>query len=66
MRVSTAIIVVLVVASVACTTPRDYVQLTDQVGEYGLQVISDSPHGVRCYVYRDGDNSSLSCVGVPK
>lgn len=64
MRVSIAITLILV--STACTTPRDYVQLTDQVGEYGLQVIPDSPHGVRCYVYRDGDNSSLSCVGVPK
>jgi hypothetical protein len=45
-----------------CATKRDYTQLTDQVAEYGVQKIEDKKTGNICYVYRDGDWSSLSCV----
>lgn len=47
---------------VGCSTPRDYRQMTGQVAEYGVQSIQDKDKGVTCYVYRDGDWSSLSCV----
>lgn len=45
-----------------CAGHREYRQLTDQVGEYGVQAIEDKRNPVICYVYRDGDNSSLSCL----
>lgn len=44
-----------------CAT-RDYKQISDQVAEYGLQSYEDKKHSVVCYMYRDGDFSSLSCV----
>jgi hypothetical protein len=46
---------------VGCAT-RDYTMLTKQVADYGLQKIQDKKTNVTCYVYRDADTSSLSCV----
>lgn len=48
--------------TVNCSTTRDYKQLTEQVADYGLQRLDDKSKGVSCYVYRDRDNSIMSCI----
>lgn len=58
-------LILLAFTLIGCAT-RDYTQLTDQVGEYGVQKIKDKKENVVCYVYRDGDNSSLSCVNTSR
>lgn len=59
-------IMIIMFIMLGCSTPRDYTQMTDQVAEYGVQYIEDKKNGNICYVYRDGDWSSLSCVKKSK
>ena len=46
------------VAATGCTTP-DYVRISKQVGDYGLQKYDNQD--VRCYIYRDDDGNSMQC-----
>lgn len=48
---------------VSCAT-RDYQVMTKQVADYGLQKIEDKKTKVICYIYRDADSPSLSCVNT--
>lgn len=45
-----------------CASPRDYTQLTKQVGEYGIQRFEDKPKNVTCWLYRDDDGSVMACL----
>jgi hypothetical protein len=44
-----------------CST-RDYTMLTKQVADYGIQRFEDKEKNVVCYVYRDSDSNSMTCL----
>ena len=45
-----------------CASNREYEVMTRQTADNGLQLMSDEDHGVICYVYKDGDDTAMSCV----
>lgn len=47
-------------AVVACASPRDYRQETEQVANYGVSTWTNGL--VTCFVYRDADSNSMSCL----
>lgn len=55
-----AIIVFLGTIS-GCAT-REYTMLTKQVADYGIQRYEDKEKNVICYVYRDNDSNSMTCL----
>jgi uncharacterized membrane protein YjgN (DUF898 family) len=44
-----------------CAT-REYTMLTKQVADYGIQRFEDKEKNVVCYVYRDNDSNSMTCL----
>jgi hypothetical protein len=54
------ILIACVMASAACSTTRDWKQLTVQVGNYGLQAYVDKANNKIIYLYRDEDGSALT------
>jgi uncharacterized membrane protein YjgN (DUF898 family) len=44
-----------------CAT-REYTMLTKQVADYGIQRFEDKEKNVICYVYRDDDSNSMTCL----
>lgn len=52
-----------IVGLIGCSSTRDYDLMTDQiVGKNGVHHLKDKDRGVSCYVYKDGDGVSMSCV----
>jgi hypothetical protein len=51
-----------VISLSACSTLNDFRKVTHQEAEVGVQVIEDKKTNVLCYVYRDSDVGSMSCV----
>lgn len=45
-----------------CAGKRDYAMLTEQVAEYGVQRFEDDKNNVTCYIYRDKDSNSMTCL----
>ena len=56
-----AVIVVFLGTLTGCAT-RDYTMLTKQVADYGIQRYEDKEKNVVCYVYRDSDSNSMTCL----
>lgn len=52
--------ILLLLALTGCASTRDYTQVTKQVAEYGIQSIKVGK--ATCFVYRDDDGSSMSCI----
>lgn len=55
-------LVALFLVLVGCATPRDYRDLTKQVGNNGIQRYDDKEKNVSCWVYRDSDGSLMACL----
>ena len=56
------VIIAAVVMTGCASSP--YSRLTDKVVDNGLSKFEDKKSEVNCYVYRDSDGSSISCVKV--
>jgi hypothetical protein len=57
----TALILAIAPVLVSCDK-RQYLMLTEQVGNYGIQRFEDKEKNVFCYVYRDSDGNSMTCL----
>lgn len=55
------LLLVIIAAFATSCASRDYVMLTEQVADNGLQRIEDKKNGVVCYIYRDSDGNSMNC-----
>lgn len=53
--------IIAVVFLTGCAS-NPYSRLTDKVVDNGLSKFEDKKGDVNCYVYRDSDGSSISCV----
>lgn len=57
---SLSVCIALIVSGCASRSP--YVTITEYAVDQGLYKIKDKKNNTVCYIYRDEDNSSLSCV----
>lgn len=60
------LLLVIVAAFATSCASRDYVIVTEQVADNGLQRIEDKKNSVVCYIYRDNDGNSMQCFNKPK
>ena len=58
----TFISIFTILSLAACSSTRDYQVMTDQIVDNGVQHLKDKDRGVSCYVYKDSDGVSMSCV----
>lgn len=49
-----------------CASERDYSVVTEQVVNIGMEKIVDKSTGVVCFIYKDSDGVSNSCLKVYK
>jgi hypothetical protein len=56
-------IIFIAVILTGCTT-NPYAHLTEVVADNGISRFEDKRFDVNCYIYRDSDGSSISCVKV--
>jgi len=59
------ILIIATLALGACTTARDYKQISKQLAEPGLSVIEDTANNTLCYIYKDDDDDvvvSMQCT----
>jgi uncharacterized membrane protein YjgN (DUF898 family) len=54
--------VVVIFGTLSGCATREYTQLTKQVADYGIQRFEDKEKNVTCYVYRDSDSNSMTCL----
>lgn len=54
--------ILIIAALIGGCASRDYVELTSQVGNGGLERFDDKKKDVSCYIYRDHDGSLMQCM----